>query len=66
MVPLGTIFEEASEEKLASATVFLLRLVANLTDLRILKIVGLLMGSDDEDKSTEEGMQKVEDAAREV
>ena len=47
LVAFGTIFEGANEEKLASATVFLLGLVANLTNLRVPKIMGLLIGTDD-------------------
>ena len=56
LVPFGSIFKGASEEKLASATVFLLGLVGNLTDLKAAKIVGLLLGNDDGDKSAKEGM----------
>ena len=51
LVPFGTIFEGASEERLASVTVFLLGLVINLTDMKTAKIVGLLISTDDEDKS---------------
>ena len=55
LVPFSTISKGASEKKMGSTIVFMFRLVANLTDMKATKIVGLLIETNEEEKSAKEG-----------
>ena len=61
LVLLESLFKAAIEKKIASMTIFILELVANLMKK---KLSDLVFGT--EDKSSEEGKKVIEGAMREV